>query len=85
MTKEKKTTIEPTKMYKSPDGTIRYVKNGQLHNWDGPALIPEGIMKKGEYFIYGIPYTKDKFEEIKKTNIGLPWYKQASHKGGDRG
>lgn len=85
MAKEKKTIIEPTKRYKSPDGTIRYIRNGQLHNWDGPALIPEGNMRKGEYFVFGIPYTKEKFDEIKKSNTGLPWYKQASHKGGDRG
>ena len=35
-----------TKRYTSPDGTVRYVLNGKLHNWDGPALIPEGKRSK---------------------------------------
>ena len=82
MAKEKRTPIEPTKRYKSPDGTIRYVKFGQLHNFDGPALIPEGNTRKAEYFVFGIPYTKEQFDEIKKHNNGLPWYKQAANKSG---
>ena len=28
------------------DGTIAYIWDGKLHNWEGPALIPEGIEKK---------------------------------------
>jgi transposase len=63
MAKEKRTPIEPTRRYKSPDGTIRYVKFNQLHNFDGPALIPEGNTRKAEYFVFGIPYTKEKFDE----------------------
>ncbi len=82
MAREKRTPIEPTKRYKSPDGTIRYVKYGQLHNWDGPALIPEGDMRKAQYFVFGIPYTKKQFDEIKKHNNGLPWFKQAANKNG---
>ena len=40
-----------TKKYTSPDGTVRHIKDGKLHNWEGPALItPEG---KKEYFING--------------------------------
>lgn len=66
MAKLKTTSTTVTKMYTSPDGTIRYIKDGQLHNWDGPALIPEGNMRKKEYFLFGIPYTKEQFEEIKK-------------------
>jgi len=77
-----KSTIEPTRQYRSPDGTIRYIKDSKLHNWDGPALIPEGNVRKAEYFIFGIPYTKEQFEDIKKHNNGLPWYKQASTKSG---
>jgi hypothetical protein len=29
-----------------PDGTIAYTWDNKLHNWDGPALIPEGNTKK---------------------------------------
>ena len=28
--------------FKTPDGTIVHTWDGKLHNWDGPALIPEG-------------------------------------------
>ena len=79
----KKSTINTqTQRYKSPDGTIRYVKDSKLHNWDGPALIPEGNFKKAEYHIFGIPYTREQFDEIKKHNNGLPWFKQVSVKSG---
>ena len=37
------------KKYTSTDGTVRYMKDGKLHNWEGPAVIyPDG---KEEYFI----------------------------------
>jgi len=63
----------PVKRYKSPDGTIRYVKDNKLHNADGPALIhPNG---KEEYYLNGIFYTKDGFKQVKKDGVGLPWYK----------
>jgi hypothetical protein len=75
-----KNLLEPTKKYVSPDGTIRFIKEGKLHNFDGPALIPEGNMKKAEWYVFGIPYSKKQFEEIKKHNNGLPWYKQSKHK-----
>ena len=75
MAKEKRTPIEPTRRYKSPDGTIRYVKFGQLHNFDGPALIPEGDYKQREYYIYGIQYTEDAWGEAKKDWEGIPFYK----------
>ena len=39
---------------KKADGTIAYIWDNKLHNWDGPALIPEGNEKKAEYYIYGI-------------------------------
>lgn len=80
MKKEKSTPIEPTKKYTSPDGTIRYIKDGKLHNFDGPALIPEGNMRKAEYFVFGIPYTLEQFKEIKRHNNGVPFYKQSGFK-----
>lgn len=68
----------PVKRYKSPDGTIRYVKDNKLHNSEGPALIhPDG---KEEYFLNGIPYTKDEYKQVKKDGIGLPFYKQSGNK-----
>ena len=45
------------KCLKSPDGTIRYIKDNKLHNAEGPALIhPNG---KEEYYINGFQLSKD--------------------------
>lgn len=66
--KEIKTSIPPLKKYTSPDGTVRYVKCGQLHNPEGPAFIPEGNIKKAEYYVYGIRYTKEEFEDLNPIN-----------------
>jgi hypothetical protein len=61
------------KKYTSPDGTVRYVKDSKLHNWDGPALItPEG---KEEYYINGTQHSKDSHKKAKKDGVGLPWFK----------
>ncbi len=44
----------------SPDGAIRYIKDGKLHNSDGPAVVyPDG---KEEYYINGFQFTKDEFQ-----------------------
>jgi len=62
-----------TKKYTSSDGTVRHIKDGKLHNWEGPALItPEG---KEEYFINGTQHTKDSHKKARKDGVGLPWYK----------
>ncbi len=66
------------KRYKSPDGTVRYVKDSKLHNAEGPALIhPDG---KEEYYLNGIFLTKDDFKKRKKEGTGLPFYKQNGNK-----
>jgi hypothetical protein len=68
----------PVKRYKSPDGTIRYVKDNKLHNSEGPALIhPDG---KEEYYLNGFFYSKDEYKKIKKDSVGLPFYKQSGNK-----
>ena len=48
----------------------------QLHNWEGPALINKQ-QKKKDYYLNGIPYSFDMWNEIKKSGEGLPWYKQS--------
>lgn len=63
------------------DGTIAYIWDGKLHNWEGPALIPEGNMKKAEYYLYGIPKTIEEHKEAIRQQSGLPWYKQPAPKG----
>ena len=55
---------EQSKRLKKADGTIAYVWDNKLHNWDGPALIPEGNMKKREYYLYGIKYSEGEFKEV---------------------
>ena len=69
-----------TRRFKKADGTIVYVKDNQLHNFDGPALIPEGDEKKAEYYIFGIQHSKDEWLEAKKITEGLPWYKTTNGK-----
>lgn len=70
---------------KSPDGTIVYVWDNKLHNWDGPARIPEGDMRKREYFLYGFQYTEDEWKERKREWKGVPWYKDPRHNGRNAG
>ena len=53
---------ELTKKLTKTDGTIAYIWDGKLHNWDGPALIPEGNMRKREYYLYGIPKNRRTME-----------------------
>ena len=63
------------------DGTIMFMFDGKLHNWEGPALIPEGNVKKREYYLYGIKYSESEFKEVVRNRTGLPWYKQPAPKG----
>jgi hypothetical protein len=57
------------------DGTKAVTFDGKLHNWEGPALIPEGDMSKAEYYIYGIQYSKEGWRTAISDHTGLPWYK----------
>jgi hypothetical protein len=72
----------PSRKLTKPDGTIAYVFDNKLHNWDGPALLPEGDNRKREYYLNGIKLTENQWKEMRKEREGLPWYKQASSKGG---
>jgi len=62
------------------DGTVMHTWEGKLHSWDGPALIPQNDPKQGEYYVYGIQYSKERWDEAKKEQSGLPWYKSSSGK-----
>ena len=63
------------KKMKSTDGTIVYYLDGKIHNWDGPALIPQGNKRLAEYYLFGIKHTKEQWEEKKKDVNGQPFYK----------
>ena len=45
------------------DGTIMYMFDGKLHNWEGPALIPEGNMRKREYYLNGIQMSESEYKD----------------------
>jgi hypothetical protein len=73
-----------TKKLVTAEGTIAYYLNingiNKLHNIDGPALIPNGNKRASEYYIFGIKYTKDQWDDRKKDTNGVPWYKTAAGK-----
>lgn len=65
-----KQILEPTKRLKKADGTVVYVWNNKLHNWDDAAVIhPDG---KKEYYLFGFQYTKDQWLDRKKDVNGVP-------------
>ena len=78
------------KVYKiEEDGTktrTRVLQVGDravFHNEDGPALINKE-QKRKEYYLNGIEFTFDDWNEIMKGKEGLPWYKNPSMKGTSR-
>ena len=54
-----------------------------FHSEDGPALINKE-QKRKEYYLNGIEYDYDTWNEIMKGKEGLPWYKNPAHKGTTR-
>ena len=54
-----------------------------FHDEEGPALINKEQRRK-EYYLNGIEFTYDDWNEIMKGNEGLPWYKTAAGKGTSR-
>ena len=68
------------------DGTktqaIALDMNGRVvfHSEEGPALINKE-QKRKEYYLNGIEFTYDDWNEIMKGKEGLPWYKKPAAKG----
>ena len=60
------------------DKTVMYIFDGKLHNWDGPALLPQGNSRKREYYINGIKMSELEWKVALKGRDGLPWYKGSS-------
>jgi len=54
-----------------------------FHSEDGPALINKEQRRK-EYYLNGIEYDYDTWNEIMKGKEGLPWYKTSAGKGTSR-
>jgi hypothetical protein len=80
MKKPKKEKWPKPQKLKSPDGTIVHYWDGKLHNWEGPALIPQGNKRLREYYIHGIQKTEEEFKEAKRDGSGVPWSKNPSFK-----
>ena len=59
---------KPTRT-KTPDGTILHHWDGKLHNWEGPALIPQGVRRLREYYIYGIYHTEEEWKEVEEKEM----------------
>ena len=55
----------------------------KFHNMEGPALINKEQRRK-EYYLNGIEYDYDTWNEIQKGREGLPWYKNPAMKGTSR-
>ena len=51
-----------------------------FHSEKGPALINKSQHRK-EYYLNGIEFTYDDWNEIMKGKEGLPWYKKPAAKG----
>ena len=78
------------KVYKlEKDGTktqARVLQMGDravFHSEKGPALI-NAEQKRKEYYLNGIEYSYDIWNEMMKGKEGLPWYKTAAGKGTSR-
>ena len=54
-----------------------------FHSEEGPALVNKS-QKRKEYYLNGIQYDFDTWNEIQKGKEGLPWYKTAAAKGTSR-
>ncbi len=76
--------MSETKKIKTEDGSIVYYVNingsNKMHNFDGPAYLPQGNRRAAEYYVFGMKFTKDQFDNIKKDNNGVPFYKTAAGK-----
>ena len=66
----RKETLE-TKCLKQADGTIVYYFQNKMHNWDGPAYIPQGDKRRAEYYLFGVKQTKGQWLEA-STNRTSP-------------
>jgi hypothetical protein len=71
---------QPSRKITTADGTVMYMFDGKLHNWEGPALLPQGDNRKREYYINGIKMSQEQWKEALKSREGLPWYKGSGAK-----
>ncbi len=41
----------------------------KLHSWDSAAFIPNGNKLLAEYYLFGIKYTKEQWQQLKENKI----------------
>ena len=70
--------MSETKRLKTEDGSIVYYWENKMHNWDGPAYIPQGNKRAAEYWLFGVKKTKEQWEDAKKDIHGQPFYKTSA-------
>ena len=68
-----------TKKLTTPDKSIVYYLDGKMHNLEGPAYIPEGDMRRREYYINGLKLTEEAWKSAKRDGDGLPYFKQSGN------
>jgi hypothetical protein len=54
----------------------------KMHRWDGPAIQPMNRDSEftKSYYLHGIPYSEENYNELMQQREGLPWYKNPSMK-----
>ena len=82
--KKKYRTRKLSKIEEDGSKTIAHVLDfgdrAVFHSDEGPALINRE-QKIKEYYLNGIQYDFDTWNEIQKGKEGLPWYKNPAFKG----
>ncbi len=62
----------------------RYVgeENWKFHRWDGPGIEPHSSDSEmiKSFYLNGIQYGEEAYNEIMQEREGLPWYKNQSMK-----
>lgn len=83
----KKETLYEYKKMKSKGAYLHLIKckgeeNWKFHRWDGPAIDPftKSSELKKEYYLNGIQYSKDIYDELMRQRHGIPFYKTTKYK-----
>ena len=65
-----------TNKIKTADGTLVYYIHidgtNKMHNWNGPAYIPQGNIKLAEYYVFGMKHSREDFLNIKIVRTNHP-------------
>ena len=65
---------------KTTERVLDFCNRAVFHCEEGPALVNEE-QKRKEYYLNGIEFDFETWNEIMKGKEGLPWYKNPAFKG----